>query len=96
VDVYEQVLSGRLDLGVTTVRFKPDDRISILPRMLLDYINHDNIVAVNLLNPTPSQNICILYCKDKYMEQAAKVDTHNELQPGIRSVWSGCSDDKVF
>ncbi|RNB74449.1 LysR family transcriptional regulator [Brevibacillus panacihumi] len=167
MDVYEQVLNGMRDLGVTTVPVNPDDRISIiplfheefalairpdhplakakavpfdqlqqlkmvmfgsghqitkvieaycqekgialdtpivtstlstllslvdqgigasiLPRMLLDYINHDNIVAVKLLNPTPSQDICIIYRKDKFMGQAAKIFI-KELQSFLQSV----------
>jgi DNA-binding transcriptional LysR family regulator len=58
---------------------------SILPRMLLDYMNHENIVAVKLLNPTPSQDICILHRKDKYMGQAAKLFI-KELQSFLQSV----------
>lgn len=155
IDVYEEILNGTRDLGVTTVPIKPDDRISIihlfheefalairsdhplakaktipfdqlqqlkmimfgsghqitkiiqeicqekgisldtpivtstlltllslvdqgigasiLPRMLLDYLNHENIVAVKLLSPTPSQDICIIYRTDKFMGQAAKL-----------------------
>jgi len=45
---------------------------SILPRMLLDYVNRDSISAVTLLNPTPSQDICIIYRTDKFLGQAAK------------------------
>jgi DNA-binding transcriptional LysR family regulator len=167
MDVYEQVLNGTRDLGVTTVPIKPDERItiiplfheefalaipsdhplaksktipfdqlqqlkmvmfgsghqitkviqsychekgfaidtpivistlstllslvgqgigaSILPRMLLDYMNDENIVAVKLLNPTPSQDICILYRTDKYMGQAAKLFI-KELQSFLQSV----------
>jgi DNA-binding transcriptional LysR family regulator len=166
-DVYEQVLNGTRDLGVTTVPVKPDERISvtplfheefalairsdhpvakvkaiqfeqlqhlkmvmfssehqitkviqsccgekgieidnpivtstlstvlslveqgigaaILPRMLLDYLNREHVVAVKLLNPTPSQDICILYRTDKFMGQAAKVFV-KELQSFLQSV----------
>ncbi|GIO14373.1 LysR family transcriptional regulator [Cohnella xylanilytica] len=155
MDVYEQVLDGTRDLGVTTAPSKPDDRIaviplfheefalairadhplakskavpfeqlrqlklvlfgaehqmtkliqsccqergmsldnpivtstlssllslveqgigaSILPRLLLDYLDRDSIAAVKLLNPSPSQDICIVYRTDKYMGQAAKL-----------------------
>ncbi|UUZ93637.1 LysR family transcriptional regulator [Paenibacillus sp. P25] len=45
----------------------------ILPRMLLDYLNRNNIAAITLLNPTPSQDICIIYRKDKFLGQAAKL-----------------------
>ncbi|GIP59868.1 LysR family transcriptional regulator [Paenibacillus sp. FSL W8-0186] len=167
MDVYEQVLNGIRDLGVTTVPVKPDERISIiplfheefalairsdhplaksktipfdqlqqlrmvmfgaehqmtkviqsychergividtpivtstlstllslvnqgigasiLPRMLLDYMNPENIVAVKLLNPTPSQDICIIYRTDKFMGQAAKLFIQ-ELQSFLQSV----------
>ncbi|QHT60823.1 LysR family transcriptional regulator [Paenibacillus lycopersici] len=167
VDVYEQVLDGTRDLGVTTLPPNPDDRISIiplfheefalavradhplakskavpfeqlrqlkmvmfgpehqitrvihsccqeqgfaidnpivtstlstllslveqgvgvsiLPRLLLDYLNRETIAAITLLHPTPSQDICILHRSDKYMGQAAKVFIH-ELQAYIRSV----------
>ncbi|MFE5322089.1 LysR family transcriptional regulator [Paenibacillus sp. NPDC056579] len=166
-DVYEQVLNGTRDLGVTTVPLKPDESIaiipmfheefalairsdhplaklkaipfeqlqqlklvmfgsehqitkiiqscchdkgiaidnpivtstlstllslvdqgigaSILPQMLLDYIDHENIVSVKLLHPTPSQDICILYRKDKFMGQAAKLFIE-ELQSFLQSV----------
>lgn len=171
-DVYEQVLNGTRDLGVTTVPLKPDDSLSIiplfheefalairsdhplaklkaipfdqlqqlkmvmfgsehqitkiiqscchekgiaidnpivtstlstllslvdqgigasiLPQMLLDYINHEKIVSVKLLNPTPSQDICILYRKDKFMGQAAKLFIQ-ELQSFLQSVMNHTS-----
>jgi LysR family transcriptional regulator, hydrogen peroxide-inducible genes activator len=167
MDVYEQVVDGKRDLGVTTLPSNPDDRISIiplfheefalaiqsdhpvakskaipfeqlqqlkmvmfgpehqitkvirsccqekgvsidnpivtstlstllslveqglgasiLPRMLLDYLNRDNISAVTLLNPTPSQDICIIYRTDKFMGQAAKLFI-DELKSFIQSV----------
>ncbi|MCR2807560.1 LysR family transcriptional regulator [Paenibacillus soyae] len=58
---------------------------AILPRLLLDYLKRDNISAVTLLNPTPSQDICILYRTDKFMGQAAELFI-SELQSFIRSV----------
>lgn len=58
---------------------------AILPRLLLDYLKRDSIAVVKLLNPTPSQDICILYRKDKFMGQAAKTFIE-ELQSFIRSV----------
>ncbi|WP_372631178.1 LysR family transcriptional regulator [Cohnella sp.] len=167
MDVYEQVLNGTRDLGVTTVPQKVDDRIAvvslfdeefslairsdhplakskavpfeqlqhlkmvmfgsdhqitkiiqaccqeqgivmnnpivtstlstlltlvhqgigatILPRMLLDYIKDENITAVTLLNPTPTQGICIIYRVDKFMGQAAKLFI-KELQAFIQRV----------
>ncbi|MCH5584418.1 LysR family transcriptional regulator [Shimazuella sp. AN120528] len=167
MDVYEQVVDGTRDLGVTTVPLNPDDRIaviplfheefalaiqsdhpiakskalpfeqlqqlkmvmfgpehqitkiihsccqekgitidspivsstlstllslieqgigaSILPRMLLDYLDRDNISAVKLLQPTPSQDICIIYRKDKFMGQAAKLFIE-ELKSFVQNV----------
>ncbi|MFT9847776.1 LysR family transcriptional regulator [Aneurinibacillus sp. REN35] len=166
-DVYEQVLNGTRDLGVTTVPPKPDNRISIiplfheefalairadhplakskaipfdelqhlkmimfdsghqitkiiqsychkkamvidnsiitstlstllslvgqgigasiLPRMLIDYMDHEHIVAIKLLDPTPSQDICVLYRTDKFMGQAAKLFI-KELQSFLQNV----------
>ncbi|GEB32648.1 LysR family transcriptional regulator [Brevibacillus parabrevis] len=154
-DVYEQVVDGIRDLGVTTTPDKPDDRITviplfheefvlalrsdhpvakakaipfeqlqnmklvmfgsehqiskvinaccqqkgikidspivtstlstllslveqgvgacILPRLLVDNLNRDTITAVTLLNPTPSQDICIIYHADRFMGKAAKL-----------------------
>ncbi|UJF35660.1 LysR family transcriptional regulator [Paenibacillus hexagrammi] len=59
--------------------------VAVLPRMLLDYLHHDRISTVTLLNPTPSQEICILYRTDRFLGQAAKVFIE-ELQSFIRSV----------
>jgi len=58
---------------------------AILPKLLLDYMNRDNISAVSLLNPTPSQDICIIYRTDKFMGKAAKIFI-DELQSFIQSV----------
>jgi LysR family hydrogen peroxide-inducible transcriptional activator len=58
---------------------------AILPRLLLDYLKRDNISAVTVLNPTPSQDICILYRTDKFMGQAAKIFIE-ELQSFVQSV----------
>ncbi|GIO34457.1 MULTISPECIES: LysR family transcriptional regulator [Paenibacillus] len=57
----------------------------ILPRMLLDYLNRENLAAITLLHPTPSQDICMLYRKDKYLGQAAKKFMET-LQSFIQSV----------
>ena len=46
---------------------------AILPRLLLEYMRPDNIAAVTLLDPTPSQDICTLYRTDKYLSQAARI-----------------------
>jgi DNA-binding transcriptional LysR family regulator len=58
---------------------------AIVPRLLLDYVNRDGISAVTLLNPTPSQDICILYRTDKFMGQAAKLFI-SELQSFVQRV----------
>jgi len=166
-DVYEQVLDGIRDLGVTTTPDKPDDRIGviplfheefalvvrsdhpaaksksipfeqlqhmklvmfgpehqiskvintyckqkgitidspivtstlstllslveqgvgacILPRLLVDHLNRDHITAVTLLNPTPSQDICIIYHVNRFMGKAAKLFIE-VLQSYIKSV----------
>ncbi|XEC94030.1 LysR family transcriptional regulator [Paenibacillus tarimensis] len=57
----------------------------ILPRLLLDHLNRENISVVKLLNPTPSQDICILYRTDRFMGQAAKLFI-DVLQAYIQSV----------
>jgi len=57
----------------------------ILPRLLLDHLDRKNLSVVTLLNPTPSQNICILYRTDRFMGQAARLFMR-ELQDYIRSV----------
>ncbi|MBM7566367.1 LysR family transcriptional regulator [Paenibacillus sacheonensis] len=46
---------------------------AILPRLLLDHMNREQIVSIKLLHPTPSQDICILYRTDKFLGQAAKL-----------------------
>ncbi|MCR8645434.1 LysR family transcriptional regulator [Paenibacillus sp. N1-5-1-14] len=58
---------------------------SILPKLLLDYLDRDNIAVVSLRNPTPSQDICIIHRTDKFMGQAAKVFI-SELQSFIETV----------
>ncbi|MFS0723635.1 LysR family transcriptional regulator [Paenibacillus sp. 1P07SE] len=58
---------------------------TILPKMLLDYIDDDNIAAITLINPTPSQDICILYRTDKFRGQAAKLFI-KELQAFIQLI----------
>ncbi|MCZ8519593.1 MULTISPECIES: LysR family transcriptional regulator [Paenibacillus] len=57
----------------------------ILPRLLLDHLNREQISTVKLLNPTPSQDICILYRTDRFMGQAAKLFI-DVLQTYIQSV----------
>ncbi len=49
----------------------------VLPRLLLENLNDKDIALVSLVNPTPSQDICIVYRSDKYMGYAAQafIDT---------------------
>jgi len=49
----------------------------VLPRLLLENLPNKEIAIVSLLNPTPSQDICLVYRSDKYMGYAAKafIDT---------------------
>ncbi|MCM3746458.1 LysR family transcriptional regulator [Paenibacillus pasadenensis] len=56
----------------------------ILPRLLVDNLNRDNIRPVTLLNPTPSQDICVIYRKDRFMGKAAKIFIE-ELQSYIKN-----------
>jgi LysR family hydrogen peroxide-inducible transcriptional activator len=57
----------------------------ILPRLLLDHLNRENISTVTLLNPTPSQDICIIYRTDRFMNQAARLFM-DVLQSYIQSI----------
>ncbi|MBJ9987520.1 LysR family transcriptional regulator [Paenibacillus favisporus] len=45
----------------------------ILPRLLLDNLGREQITAVTLLHPTPSQEICIIYRTDKYLGKAGRI-----------------------
>lgn len=44
----------------------------VLPRLLLENLSSDQIAIVSLFDPTPSQDICLVYRLDKYMGYAAK------------------------
>ena len=44
----------------------------ILPRLLLENLDHDEIAIISLINPTPSQDICIIYRSDRFMGFAAR------------------------
>lgn len=45
---------------------------SVLPRLLLDNLNNANIKVVQLRNPTPSQDICLIYRSDRYVGYAMR------------------------
>lgn len=44
----------------------------VLPRMLLDNPHHSDIKVVQLRNPTPSQDICLIYRSDRYVGYAMR------------------------
>ena len=42
----------------------------VLPRLLLDNLHNADIKVVHLRNPTPSQDICLIYRSDRYVGYA--------------------------
>lgn len=44
----------------------------ILPRLLLENLDQDEITIISLINPTPSQDICVIYRSDRFMGFAAR------------------------
>lgn len=44
----------------------------VLPRMLLDNLLNSDIKVVHLRNPTPSQDICLIYRSDRYVGYAMR------------------------
>ncbi|MDQ0116224.1 LysR family transcriptional regulator [Paenibacillus harenae] len=44
----------------------------VLPRLLLDNLHNANIRVVPLRNPTPSQDICLIYRSDRYVGYAMR------------------------
>lgn len=44
----------------------------VLPRMLLDNLHNSDIKVVHLRNPTPSQDICLIYRSDRYVGYAMR------------------------
>ncbi|MFP3388276.1 LysR family transcriptional regulator [Brevibacillus sp. SIMBA_040] len=62
--------------------------VCVLPRLLLENLGQKEIAIVSLLNPTPSQDICIVYRSDKYLGYAAKafIDTlETYIQAAIKN-----------
>lgn len=44
----------------------------VLPRLLLDSLHNTDIKVVHLRNPTPSQEICLIYRSDRYIGYAMR------------------------
>ncbi|OUS78138.1 transcriptional regulator [Paenibacillus sp. MY03] len=44
----------------------------VLPRLLLDNLHNADIKIVHLRNPTPSQDICLIYRSDRYVGYAMR------------------------
>lgn len=44
----------------------------VLPRLLLDNLNGQDIKVIPLRNPTPSQDICLIYRSDRYVGYAMR------------------------
>lgn len=44
----------------------------VLPRLLLDNLNRQDIKVIPLRNPTPSQDICLIYRSDRYVGYAMR------------------------
>ena len=44
----------------------------VLPRLLLDNLHNKDIKVVHLRNPTPSQDICLIYRSDRYVGYAMR------------------------
>lgn len=44
----------------------------VLPRLLLDNLNVQDIKVIPLRNPTPSQDICLIYRSDRYVGYAMR------------------------
>lgn len=44
----------------------------VLPRLLLDNLDNTEIKVVHLKNPTPSQDICLIYRSDRYVGYAMR------------------------
>lgn len=45
---------------------------AILPTLLLENLKHPKIKTVALIGPVPSQKICLIYRKDKFLGFTAK------------------------
>ncbi|WP_289141398.1 LysR family transcriptional regulator [uncultured Brevibacillus sp.] len=66
--------------------------VCVLPRLLLENLGDKEIAIVSLLNPTPSQDICLVYRSDKYLGYAAKafIDTlETYIQAAIKNAGNG-------
>ncbi|MDF2660384.1 MAG: transcriptional regulator, partial [Paenibacillus sp.] len=56
----------------------------VLPRLLLENLKRPEIAILSLSDPTPGQDICILYRSDKYIGFAARAFL-DALQAYIRT-----------
>lgn len=45
----------------------------VLPRLLLDNLHNTDIKVVHLRNPTPSQDVCLIYRRDRYVGYAMRM-----------------------
>ncbi|WP_312113158.1 LysR family transcriptional regulator [Brevibacillus reuszeri] len=66
--------------------------VCVLPRLLLENLANKDIAIVTLCNPTPSQDICLVYRSDKYLGYAAKafIDTlETYIQAAIKNADKG-------
>ncbi|WP_136605446.1 LysR family transcriptional regulator [Paenibacillus dokdonensis] len=46
--------------------------VCVLPRLLLENLHNTDIKVVHLRNPTPSQDICLIYRSDRYIGYAMR------------------------
>ncbi|WP_408008221.1 LysR family transcriptional regulator [Pseudalkalibacillus sp. A8] len=46
--------------------------VTVLPRLLLENLHNKNIQTIRITNPTPGQDICLIYRTDKYLGFAAR------------------------
>lgn len=62
----------------------------VLPRMLLDNLHNTVIKAVHLRNPTPSQDICLIYRSDRYIGYAMRTfikTLRAYIETAITNMW---------
>lgn len=66
--------------------------ITILPDAYIQYLDHENIAQVKLINPTPERDIGVIYRKDKFMCTTTKTFinqlTRTSLSPYKKEVQS--------
>lgn len=57
--------------------------ITILPKPYMQYLNHEKVTQVKLINPTPKREIGIIYRKDKFMCTATKTFIDQLTKAGV-------------